>query len=351
VLLITLRDLEWRRRRFAIAVLGTALVFAIALTIGGLSHGFDTEAQSAVSMLRADGWVVASGASGPFLGGAPIPTSSVGPVSKVPGITAAVPMVYGRKGLGSGARAKDIDIFGAGAGPIGMPRVSAGRAPRNPGEAAISTRLSGHPLGSSIRIADHSFVVVGRVKDATILAGIPSVFLTLADAQRLAFGNTAVISSIAITGHPTAALPHGVTLQSNHVAVVDLKRPLQAAHAAVAFLGALLFLVAALVVGSMVYLSALERQRDFAVLKATGVPSRTILGGLAAQAVIMSAGAAVIALGLSFAIVPFFPLRVDITNGLRLALPIAGIVVGLAASVLAIRRATGIDPALAFGAP
>ena len=43
----------------------------------------------------------------------------------------------------------------------------------------------------------------------------------------------------------------------------------------------LLWVVAAMIVGSMIYMSALERTRDFAVFKAVGVPTRSILAGLA----------------------------------------------------------------------
>ena len=46
----------------------------------------------------------------------------------------------------------------------------------------------------------------------------------------------------------------------------------------------LLWVVAALVIGSVVYLSALERVRDFAVYKATGWTTRDLATGLPEQA-------------------------------------------------------------------
>jgi putative ABC transport system permease protein len=352
LLLITLRDLQWRRRRFAITIVGTAVVFALALTLAGMSHGFDVEAQSTVHRMGADSWLIGTGASGPFLGFAPIPTSDAAAVSRLPGIRAAGPVIYARKGLGTGSGAKDINVFGARAGSPGMPKVSSGRAPAAVGEAAVSTRLKGnHPIGSALEIAGNTYKVVGRVSSSTILAGIPIVYLTLPDAQHLAFGNTSSISTIAIVGKPAGSLPKGLTLVSNHAAVVDLERPLIEAHQAVTYIAILLFFVAALIVGSMVYLSALERQRDFAVLKATGLSNGSILAGLAIQAVIVSVGASLVALVLAVIMVPFFPLQVVITNVIRALLPAGGVVVGLLASGLAVRRATSVDPALAFGGP
>ncbi|HEV7855102.1 MAG TPA: glutamine ABC transporter permease, partial [Mycobacterium sp.] len=37
MLRVTLRDLQWRRRRFVITIVGTSLVFAMTLLLTGLS--------------------------------------------------------------------------------------------------------------------------------------------------------------------------------------------------------------------------------------------------------------------------------------------------------------------------
>ena len=46
MLRVTLRDLQWRRRRFVIAIVGTSLVFAMTLVLTGLSNGFREEANN-----------------------------------------------------------------------------------------------------------------------------------------------------------------------------------------------------------------------------------------------------------------------------------------------------------------
>ena len=57
----------------------------------------------------------------------------------------------------------------------------------------------------------------------------------------------------------------------------------------------LMWLIAAGIIGLIVYLSAIERMRDFAVFKATGAPTRLIVGGLMLQAVFVSLVAALLA--------------------------------------------------------
>ena len=67
-----------------------------------------------------------------------------------------------------------------------------------------------------------------------------------------------------------------------------------------------------MIVGSMIYMSALERTRDFAVFKAVGVLTRSILAGLAMQAIIVAVLAALLGGVLSVLLGPLFPMRVDI---------------------------------------
>ncbi len=57
----TLRDLQWRRRRFLIAVTGTALVFAMSLLMSGLAASFTLETDRALDSIGADVWVVQEG--------------------------------------------------------------------------------------------------------------------------------------------------------------------------------------------------------------------------------------------------------------------------------------------------
>ena len=45
---ITLRDLQFRRRQFAIAVFGAGLAFALTLVLTGMSSGFRHEARETV---------------------------------------------------------------------------------------------------------------------------------------------------------------------------------------------------------------------------------------------------------------------------------------------------------------
>jgi len=71
MLLAALRDMQWRKRRFVIAILSTAIIFAMTLVLTGLANGFRVEAEQTVDSLGVDLFVVKEGASGPFVGATP----------------------------------------------------------------------------------------------------------------------------------------------------------------------------------------------------------------------------------------------------------------------------------------
>jgi ABC-type lipoprotein release transport system permease subunit len=68
MLMAALRHMQWRKRRFVIAVLSTAIIFAMTLVLTGLANGFRAEAQKTVDSLGVDVFLVKEGASGPFVG-------------------------------------------------------------------------------------------------------------------------------------------------------------------------------------------------------------------------------------------------------------------------------------------
>jgi putative ABC transport system permease protein len=199
-----------------------------------------------------------------------------------------------------------------------------------------------------LHLAGSAFRVVGRTKGVSYYGGTPVVFIPLADAQRLLLGGQPLATAVVVRGTPRTA-PPGLRVMTNAEVVRDLRRPLEKATQTIDFLRVLLWIIAAGIIGSVLYLQALERTRDFAVFKATGVSSSTLLVGIALQALVLAALAAVAALVLSWALTPTMAMDVAIPASSYVALPIVAIVVGLISSVFGLRRAVTVDPALAFG--
>jgi putative ABC transport system permease protein len=349
MLTAALRDLQWRRRRFIIAIIGTAFVFGMTLVLTGLANGFRVEAQNTVNSFGIDHFLIQDGSAGPFLGSSPFAATEVATVQRLPGVQAAAPLVYAGTTAMDNGSPRTMNLFGAPTNGPGMPAMSAGRPPATPDEIAVSSTL-GRNVGDELEITSRTLKVVGIVDNSTVLARQPNLFLTPAGAQRLVYGGQSVISSVGIRGEPTR-VPEGFRAVDRQAAIDDMLRPLKVAVDAITIMAMLLWLVAALIVGSMIYMSALERTRDFAVFKAVGVSTRSILGGLALQAVLVAVVSAGLGVLLSRVLGPLFPMRVDVPEYAFLLLPVVAVVIGLLASIAGMRRAVVVDPALAFGGP
>ncbi len=342
----TLRDLQWRRRRFMIAITGTALVFAMTLLLSGLSASFTLETDRTLKAIGGDVWVVKEGASGPFTAFSPVPETDAERVASVDGVTEAQPIIYLHQTVGD--EPKDINLFGVVPGALGEPAVSKGRGLQGPGEALADSTL-GSDVGETVQMAGRDYEVVGVTKHTTLNGGIATMFITLDDAQTLLGGNP-IASAIVATGVPTAPID-GLRVMTLDEARTDLLRPLKNASQSIDFVKILLWIVAACIIGSIVYLSAMERTRDFAVFKATGTSNGALGAGLALQAVILAIAAAVLASVIAILLAPVFPLPVEIPTSAFVILFGIAIVVGLLASLAGLRRAVKVEPALAFGGP
>jgi len=344
VWLVAARDLQFRRRRFLIAIAATGLVFGIALLLDGASKNINDETTRIVGLFHADRFVVARRATGPFTTTVVIPDGP-GTVAGH-GAGRADPFLVSRATVRAG-KLVDVNLVGYRPGGLGTPPVDEGRAVRGPGEVVVDSSLDAG-VGDRLRVGELDLRVVGTSSSIRFNFGTPSLFVALADAQRIVFGGQRLVLAYAARGPVTF---DGSTLRSvsNAQAEDDLHRTTKSGSDTVSFLNVLLWIVAAGIVASIVYLNALERTRDFAVLKATGSSNRSIVGGLALQATFITVLAAVLAVGIAFALKPGFPFPVTMSSSSVLKTVVVAIAVGLLASLVGVRRAVTTDPALAIG--
>ena len=231
-------------------------------------------------------------------------------------------------------------------GELGSPLPDRGAALAGRGEAVVSSTL-GMEVGEVVQVGGASVRIVGELDDLTLFGGQATVFVPLVDAQALIADGQPVASFFVGDGPVTEVA--GLAAFSRAVARDDLLRPLEGATGSISFVKLLLWIVAAAIVGSVVFLSALERTRDFAVFKATGIATASIGVGLVAQAVMLAGTASVVAIGVAAALAPAFPMPVEIPTRSMLFLPLVAVGVGALASLIGLRRAVGVPPALAFG--
>jgi putative ABC transport system permease protein len=343
---VTLRNVQFRRRQFLLAVVGTALVFAMALWVTGIRQGFRTEADYMLAGIGGDHWAITSGTAGPFTGTPPMFAETAEHLGRAPGVRRADPLVITGQNLRLHGDYRSVHVIGHRLGGFGEPEPTEGRRSNRNGEVVVDKKL-GLGLGQTVNFSGQHLKVVGLVAGRTYYGGTPTAYISLEDAQAMQYRGASLITAVVMEGQPEVAT-NGLKIMSEAQVQTDLLRPLGSADSAINTTRLLLWLVAAVIVGAVMYMSALERVRDFAVLKAVGGSTKALVTSLALEASVACLVAAGLAIVVARLLQPTIPLPVTLTPGTYATLPVVAVIVGVLASLFGVRRAIHTDPALAF---
>lgn len=341
---MTLRDLQYRSRRVALVTILVALVLTLLYLMTGLVNHLQNEPAHAVDAIGADVWIVAEGVSGPFTSVSVLPATMEDALG-----ASAHPIVVSRGSLTTpGAEPTEVVVVGHRTGELGQPRIVGGSAVSAADQIVVDRSL-GLDVGDEVTVGPERFTVVGETTDSTVLAGQALVFVELNTAQALAFQSADVVSGFVAAGDGVVADVDGTAVLTADQVADDALGPIESAVSSIDLIRVLLWCVAAIVMGAVIYLTALERERDYAVLKAVGASGRSLGAGLAVQAVVVAILAAAIGAIAAKLIEPVFPLPVRIPGSALITVPTVAVVVGVASAMVGVRRVNRTDPAEAFG--
>ena len=324
-------------------MVATGLAFGMSLVMQGMVAHLGWETTHIVGVFEADQWVVAEGGTGPFTTMTFIPTDIADQLEAQVGVVAADPFVQAREILNG----LDTFVIGIRPGGLGEPDVAEGRVLRASGEVMTASTLGFRP-GDVIGLAGHPATVVGTVADATYYFGQPAVFAPIEDVQRWYLSGGDVANGVAVSGRIDAP-PPGTVVLSNQQTMADLDRPQASGRDSIAILNSLLWMMAAGIVGTLVYLITLERTRDVAVLKTMGASRLTLLTSVALHGLVLSLASLVVGVAVSAALARVMPFGIRLELGGAVKVGAIAIVIGLVASLIGYRRTVGIDPSVAFG--
>ncbi len=325
----------------------TALVFASTLLLAGVHESFQNESTRTLRAFGADRWVVPAGVSGPFTANSPLVGGEIVRVLVTPGVSAADSVALFRHVARANGEDHPVNVIAYGRGEVIRPRIVAGRGLARPGEVVADERV-GVALGRVVTLGDDALRVVGHTRGLTYFAGTPALLMSIDDGRRIGFGGVALSTAIVTRGVPGEPIA-GLKVMDFAAVRGDLRSTTEGATTTIAILSLILAVVAAGIIGLMSYQSNLDRLVDFALFKAIGAPTQKLLVGLVLQVVAMALTAALAAAAVAELVAPTFPIGVELTAASYLTLLGLALGVGLLVSLISIRQATAVDPALAFG--
>ncbi len=396
------RDILHDGPKFVLTGIGLGLLIGVTLSMAGVYRGMVDDGRALLDNSGADLWVVQKETLGPYAEPSSIYDDAYRSVLTVPGVAQAANVTYLTMQVRSGgARGSDVRamVVGIAPGPAGTPGwppyLVAGRQITRSHYEVVADIATGFRLGDQIGIRRHRYTVVGLTRRMVSSGGDPMVFIPLKDAQEAQFlkDNDAIVQgrrrsaenpAFTRAGSP-GVLDAVIASQSRNLsvnAVLVTLRPgydpddvaesisrwkrltvytraqmegilvgklIATSAKQIGMFLVILAIVSAAIVAFIIYTMTLGKIREIAVLKLIGTRNRTIGGMILQQALGLGLlGFMVGKIAASFW-APFFPkyvllLPTDSLIGFFVVMLICAL-----ASLIAIRAALRVDPALAIG--
>ncbi|NOU28933.1 MAG: ABC transporter permease [Polyangiaceae bacterium] len=399
---LAIRDVRRRLARFVGTAFGLGLLLSVVVAMQGIYAGMVDDATILTRAMHADLWVVQRDTHGPFADGSRLDPSIEARAASVPGVKRARPYTYQviqREYRGDTMR---IALVG-----LGWPDDAGGSLPivrgRGLGQAhgeMIADASLGLAIGESLVLAGEPYRVVGLTKNALTSGGDSVAFVSVGDAELVAFDQPAEATQLersrtvdrlrrtdlgrtqpsledlladpkwrapALASPPLAAVlvdadAHRVagvreTMRSwGDVTVYSqdeeetllLGGVVQRARMQIGLFTVILTLTAAVIVMMVIYNLTLEKTHDLAVLKLLGAPRSRLLGLVLQQSWLLGVIGYAVAYTIGELFYPMFPRRVLITSTISLVAPIATFAMVTLASLLGLSHVLRIDPARAL---
>lgn len=313
-----------------------AIVITLLFIMSGLVGQFNAEPQLATDVIGGGrNWVVPAGSGGPLTSPQPLARPAFPPIPDGESLLFAPSSLNGDRVFVTARDFQDASV------------AIDGRWPAGPGDIVVDV-TSGLTVGDKGRLGGLPVSVVGTLDDATILAGVPLVFTTMEFGQQAAAAGQDIAVAV-LTNDPNPQLPPEFKLLTADDIAADALLPLENAISSVTLVQALLWLITSIIVAAIVYITALERTRDFAVLKAVGGRTQELAGSLLVQGVIMTLVAVALAVGLQSILAPSFPMTVRVPGSAWWQIPVGASLVAVVAGLAGMFKVRATSPAEAFG--
>nr|WP_093189155.1 ABC transporter permease [Thiocapsa sp. KS1] len=370
--LLAWRNLAHDRSRFIVTLVG--IIFAVVLIAMqiGLFLGFSDSTTNVIRHTRADFWIVAKGSQN-FEVTLPINEREIYLARSVPGVAAAEPLLvqFGNwKRPGGGDESVLVVGTDLNTGLAGPWNIVAGRLEdlRRPDAVMIdlvfADKLGVHEVGTTVEILGRRARVVGFTRGIRSFTTSPWVFASYRTAQHLTgFPETDtnyVIGTLAPDADPAevraalvAALPRTDVYLSEQFAARtrDYWMFTTGAGASVLVSAVLGLLVGMVIVAQVLYATTVDHLPEFGTLRAMGAPRAFVYKVILGQAVLSATLGHLPGILLALAVAKASEAGAAvILIPWELAVGLYGVTLAMCvlASVVSIRKAMDIDPAMVF---
>lgn len=360
------RNLGHEKSKIAISIGGVILAVFLILTMMGLHRGFSTMMEDMAHGTGADLWVTTKGASGSLHSPSILPLGLQDNLTQIEGVREVVPFIRTpiSTDLDSTKVLLYINSFDDESQMGGPWKLWAGASQVQDGEIIVDKSLAikfNLLIGENLTIEEREFRIVG-LSDQTNLMIAYMIFITFEDAKGFLIPgvtnyflvNVEDASELELVKETIEESIDDISVSTTHQTAEAYKDEILGGFLPIFYiLGLIGLLVGIQVIAVLLYNLTMEKAREYGILKAIGASNFQLYKVVLTQALIISVlgfliGAIVVPPLISVLQIFVPEFYVLITLDMILFVSFLGILTGLFAAILPVKKLTGIDPALVF---
>ena len=362
------RNLIHDRTRLLISAGGVALSIVLVLVLNGIFLGGEQAAVGYIRNQPADIWLMQAGVENIHMASSILPSDAVQRVRRIPGVEAAVGVLYATVAVEVGDTLVPSYLFGIDpASAFGGPwSLAAGTSALGLTDVVVDETLArryGLGVGDSIRILGYSLKIAGLSRETFGLA--TNIVFANKTAVALAMGvspqaasyilvrQAGSVDSDRLTEALRRAAPEANVLNRDEFVLKERDLIRQMGTDVILAMSVVAYAIGLLVIGLTIFTATVERAREYAVLKAIGATNGRLVGVVFQQAYLAAGLGVLLGVALAYGLaalvgrlLPEVMIVLDAETGLR-QLPAIVVVVALAA-ILPLGRVLRADPLVVF---
>ena len=286
---VGLRNLRHGLARTAFSIAGVGVATLLLCFVIALYRGWNDELVAYINETPVDVWVMGEGVDN-FFTPSLLFSATLVEVNNVEGVEQVKPLVGRAMKLKQGDKGWDSYVIGFDANSAGGPvRVKEGSGQPEPGQIVVDdvlARIAGLEIGDEVQAGTRTLTVSGISEGGNLVLAQLS-FVSVIEA-RILVGNDAVMNFALVTAAPGSDPSEVASAIEREVGSVEAleasvfarnsQRVLQRSVVPIlAVIVIMAIIVGTVVVGLTVYTSVIEKEREFGILKAVGVPARELV--------------------------------------------------------------------------